>query len=275
VSDLASKPPKQTLTVPKITRTSVLRWVSIAEMRVSERAQRAYRDEHAQKYADDFDLEGFGIPVVNFREGHWYIIDGMHRVAALKKIGWGDQQIQCEAFEGLTESQEAELFLKRNNRRAVKAFDAFRVAVVAGRPVQCDIDRIVRAQGLKVSADTRDGSIAAVNALERIYSLGGPPVLARTLLIIRDAYAADAAAMRGELLTGMSLVCKRYDGNLDDAHVIQKLASVPGGALGVVGRAQITKRTCGRPIGQCVADTIVELINAGVRNGKRLDPWWS
>src|SRR3982074_2064161 len=93
----------------RISRDARLRWVPIGEMRVSPGSPREFHQSHPQELAANFDLEGFGFPVVNHRDGHWYVIDGQHRVAALRLIGWGpEQQIQCEGYDGLTEVEEAE-----------------------------------------------------------------------------------------------------------------------------------------------------------------------
>lgn len=257
----------------RVNRVSHLRWVPIPEMRVSPSSQREFKQAHAEEYAANFDLEGFGFPVVNYRDGHWYIVDGQHRVAALRLIGWGDQQIQCEAYEGLTETEEAELFLKRNKRRNIIAFDTFRVGVNAGRQTECDIDRIVRAQGLKISKDDSDGSVSAVASLRRVYDLGGPPVLSRTLKIIRDSYGGHRASFRQELITGIGYVCQRYNGALDDETLSERLSKLPGGALGLVGKAAVTKKQLGKPMAHCVAGAVVDTYNAG-RNGKRLESWW-
>jgi hypothetical protein len=242
-------------------------------MRQNPEAQRDYREPHAREYADNFDLEGFGYPVVNLRDGVWYIIDGQHRIGALRIMGWDDQQIECEAFEGLTEAEEAELFLKRNHRRAVKAFDQFRVAVTANREEPSDINRIVQTQGLKVSEAMADGCISAVTSLQRIYDAGGAHVLAKSLRIARDAYGKDRTAFRGDVLLGIGLVCARYDGQLDESFAIQRLATMPGGPLGLVGKAQSTRRLTGHPLPKCIAATVVEVLNRGLRRN-RLEEWW-
>ena len=85
----------------KVDRESHLRWVPIKEMRSSPAAQRKYRRTHAATYAADFHLEALGYPVLSLRDGIFFIVDGQHRIKALEMIGWGDQQIQCEVYEGL------------------------------------------------------------------------------------------------------------------------------------------------------------------------------
>lgn len=139
----------------QISRHSRLQWVPVAETKVSPSAQRELRPAFVDKIAQEFDPDNIGFPVVNKRDDHYWVIDGQHRIAALKKIGWGDQLVQCEVFSGLSEAEEAEEFLRRQQRIAVLPIDRFRIAITAGRLRECDIDRIVRAQGLRIGSEDR------------------------------------------------------------------------------------------------------------------------
>jgi len=131
----------------RLQRTARLRWVPLAQMRVNPLAQRDLRPARVSRLAAVFDLEQMGAPTVSARGDWYYVIDGQHRVEALKQwLGtWQDQQIQCWTYEGLTEAQEAEVFLKLNDVLAVPAFAKFKVSVQAGRSGEADVDRIVRA----------------------------------------------------------------------------------------------------------------------------------
>ncbi len=254
-------------------RASHLQWVPIALMKVSPKAQREFKENHAADFAADFDFEALGFPVISKRDGNYYIVDGQHRVAALKMIGWGDQQIQCEVYEGLDESAEAELFLRRDKRRAIQAFDRFRIGVVAEREVETDIDRIVRAQGLRVSDDYNPASIAAVGALVKVYRNGGGAVLGRALRLLRDGFPEDGSAFRRELVEGAGLVCQRYNGDLDDEALKAKLAAMRGGANSMLTKAARIRATMGEPLGQCAAAAFVEVANSG-KGGRKLAAWW-
>lgn len=254
-------------------RASHLRWVPIASMKVSPKAQREFKEAHAAELAADFDLEAMGFPVVSLRDGNHYVVDGQHRVEALKMIGWGDQSIQCEVYEGLTEAEEADLFLRRDRRRAIQAFDRFRIAVVAEREQETDIDRIVRAMGLKVSTDQSDTSIAAVGALNKVYRAGGHKVLARDLKILRDSFPGDVTAFRREMIEGLGLVCQRYNGELNDSELTAKFAGLRGGAQTVLRKAEGFRKSTGETQAQCVAAAIVDVANGG-RGGKKLSSWW-
>jgi hypothetical protein len=257
----------------RATRASTLRWVSIADMKVSPKAQREYKESHAEGIAADFDLEAMGFPVVSHRDGNYYILDGQHRIAALKMIGYGDQSVQCEVYEGLTEAAEAELFLRRDRRKAVTAFDRFRIGVVADRPTETDINRIVMGSGLRIATDQDPKSIAAVGALLKTYRNAGGKTLGRSVRLLRDGFPDDSSAFRRELVEGAGLLCQRYNGDLNDDDLKAKLAALRGGANGLLTKAARIRLATGETMSQCTAAALVEVANAG-RGGKKLPTWW-
>lgn len=254
----------------RVERTGHLRWVPISDIHVNPRAQRDLRPGWAAQIAADFDPDRFSPPLLSLRDGKFYVIDGQHRIEAMRLMNWDDQQVQCWVYEGLSEAQEADLFLWHNNRKAVSAFDKFQTAVVAERSDETDINRIVLAQGLKV-AQGLPGSISAVGALKRVYG-HGPSTLTRTLRIIRDSYGDEG--LRAEVINGIGLMCARYNGELNDQHAVTKLSTVRGGLGALMTKAHVNRKQLGRPMPHCVAGAAVEIINSG-KGGKKLPGWWS
>lgn len=262
---------KPTTHPTRVERTAVLRWVPIGLMRVSPLAQRELNRARVDKIAVNLDIEQIGAPTVNKRGNCFFIIDGQHRVEALRQIGWGDQQIQCWAYEGLTEAEEAEKFLKLNDVLAVPAMARYRVAVQAGRPMECDIERIVRSHGCKVTGDQTDGAISAVGTLVRIYERAGGQVLSRTISIISAAFGSPG--LDADLLDGIGYLCDRYQNELEDELVVTKFANLRGGLSGLRGAAEIIRQRTGLTRGHSVAAAAVDIINAG-RGGKKLASWF-
>jgi hypothetical protein len=242
-------------------------------MQVNPVAQRALNPGWVTALAADFDLEEMGNPTVNHRDGWFNIIDGQHRMAALKLwLGdgqWEPQTVECWTYEDLTDEQEAEKFLRLQARLKPHAFDEFRVAVSAGREAEAEIAGIVEKLGMIVSR-TRNG-ISATGTLKRVYTRGGPEVLARTLLIIRDAYGE--AGFDAAIIDGVGLFCQRYDSEVTDARVVQKLSSAAGGAGGLLNRSQQLRLTTGNHKAQCVAAAVVDIVNRGA-GGKKIPSWW-
>lgn len=256
----------------RVLAPSTLKWVPVAMMIVHPDAQRPYQAAHAEHLAANFDVEKLGYPVLNEVDGVYYIVDGQHRVEAVKLIGWGDQQLHCQVFKDLTVEQMADLFLGKNDYRVVASLSRFRNAVTAGYERECDIDRIVRHHNCAVTYDKIDGAIGAVGTLIRIYDRSGPGILSRTIRIIRDAYGSSG--FDSAVLDGIGLLCARYNvKDLEDQLIIAKLGNVHGGVKGLIGRAYLIREQMKVPLNQAVAAAAVEVINQG-RGGKKLPSWF-
>lgn len=255
----------------RVERAARLKWVPIDKMKVSPVAQRELKQYRVDELAADFDLEQLGTPTVNERGGWFYIIDGQHRVEALKQIGYGDQQVQCQCYADLTDEEAADRFLRLNNVLALGAFDRFRVGITAERDDEVEIDRVVRANGLVVSKDHLPGAIGAVGTLRRVYVRSDSVTLGRTLRIIRDAYGD--AGLEAAVIDGIGHLCQRYNGDLDDSTAVLKLGNANGGVSGLLNKAEVLRRSTGNQKSHCVAAAAVEIINSG-KGGKKLPSWF-
>lgn len=273
----ATPPPKAVAPANRLNRTARLRWVPLNLMKVSPSVTQrtALRKNHVQKIAANFDPEKFGVPTVNWRDGYFWIIDGWHRTEGYKKWlgdGWEDQSVQCWTFEGLTDDEMAEQFLGHQTILPMDAFSTFHVAITAQRKEECDIDRIVRSQDLRVSTEKIPGAIRSVATLRKVYALGDS-TLARTLRIARDAYGD--AGLGHDVIGGLGLLCHRYNGQLDDADAVKKLGSCHGGVNGLLNAAEKLRLQTGNRKNQCVAAAAVNIVNRGNRGTKKLPDWWA
>lgn len=256
-------------------RSGSIRTVRLGDMRVSPAAQREINLPFARHITDNFDPDKLGQITVSERDGFFWIVDGQHRHRGTIDYlgeGWEEQRLEVYCYTGFSEEQEAEMFLNLNNVRAVDAFDKFKVAVAAGRPVQTDIDRIVRSLNLKVSRGSDDGSIAAVTALTRVYEKYGPKGLVQTLWTLREALGPRG--FDSVVIEGVGLFIARYEGRLDQDRLVKKIAGIPLGLRGLVSRARLVRERLGQPIPQCIAATITEVYNAGTRGTQGLGSWW-
>lgn len=245
--------------------------VPISKMRVSSLAQRELNKARVNRIAADLDLDQLGLVTVNLRDGHYFIIDGQHRVEALKVHGYGDQQIPCRIYRGLSEEEEAEKFLKLNDVLTVDAFAKFKVGLHAARADEVAINQVVQASDLCISKDEVPGAVRAVGTLRKVYGRSGPDVLGRVLRIIRDAYGDRGFQAR--VIDGIGHVCNRYNGDIDDLIMVTKLGNAHGGVTGLLGKAEHIHRSTGNPKAHCVAAAAVEIYNSG-RSGKKVQSWW-
>ena len=258
-------------TAPKIERSARLKWVPIDKIKVNPLAQRDVNQSRVDHLVANLDLDQLGNPVVSQRDGAFWVLDGQHRIEAMRAFGFDTEPVQCWVHEGLDSEQEAEVFLKLNDVLPVSAFDRFTKAVHAGRTAESDIDRIVKSVGCLVTRDKVDNGIGAVAALRYVYSLG-PGTLARTLATIRDAYGTGG--FDNSIIRGIGLVCSRYDAaSLDAALAVQKLQKAARGADGLLQKAEIVRRTTGVSKSVAVAAAAVETIN-GSGKGRKIPSWW-
>lgn len=257
-------------------RASKMEYIYIALMEVSEKAQRAYRPAHAEALAAEFDLEAMGIPVLSYRDGTYWIVDGQHRVRALEMCDFGDYKIQCEVYHDLTEQEEALLFLARDDRRAITPIDKFRIAVFGGREPELTINKIVEKQGLRVAGSgSHTGAIQAAKALMDSYEEVGGAKLGRALNLLNQSFTGEPKAFTATMIRAMSLVVFRYGNGLDDEVIINKLGTIRQGTEGLLQKADVLMRRTGYGLTPCVAAAIVERYNEGVRGNRRLESWWA
>lgn len=258
-------------------KQTVHKKVPLGKMHVlSRHAQRSKLNEARVNYLlSHFDLDRIGLPVLNERsDGTYYILDGQHRIEALKRWlgeGWEKQKIECEAFIGLEESEESAMFLALNDTLRVSVFDKFKASVNAGFVDQVHIQKIVEGAQLCISTDHVPGAIGAVGTLEKVYRRADGDTLARTLRIIRDSFGD--AGFRAQVIDGIGHLCQRYNGVLDENAAIERLAATRGGVNGLLGQAEVLHKQTGNAKSQCVAAAAVDIINAK-RGGKKLPSWW-
>lgn len=266
--------------VQRVERSARRGFVRLGDVKVNPTVQREFVPSKADRIAADFDPEHFGTPVVNMREGSAWMIDGQHRAAALKiwlGEGWQDQNFEAEIYDGLSEAEEAETFLKRNDSMAVNAYNKFRIGVVAGREDEMTVAGIVMREQLTISRDRNaEGRVLAVGTLLRVYRRAGGLVLQRTLAIIRDAYGTPG--LEAAVISGMALVVHRYE-KLNDAELVHRLQTAHGGVGAMLAKAERSRKETGNPKHSCVAASIVDTYNSLSAEGKggdgsKLLSWW-
>lgn len=252
----------------------VIEWIRLGNMAIPPHAQREMKPAKVDAILADFDLDVFGVITVSERRGIFYIIDGQHRVEAIKRWegdGWEDLRVECRVYRGLTEAEEANKFDRLNDSMPVSVFDKFRIRVNAGRDEETKIQKIVEREGLKISKGVVPGGISAVGTLRRVYMRANEKALSKTLRIIRDGFGD--AGFEAAVIDGLGHMCQRYDGLIDEKSAATALGNMRGGVKGLLNKASIIHEKVGGLRAHCVAAAAVEVINAG-KGGKKLQSWW-
>lgn len=248
-----------------------LRPLRIADLIVDPDVQRDLDQRRVSKIADELNLDALGVVTVSHRQnGTYHIVDGQHRVAALKLAGDDGEKVMCRVFDSLTVQEEAELFRLLNNTAKPMAVDLFRVRVVEGDEVAVDIARLLADQGWRISWGTAQAGFSAVVALERVYRQEAAAA-EKAISTVTRAWGHDSAAADGRLVEGIGLVYLRYGITVESADLVERLAK-SGTPSRLIGKARDLRDLIGGTVTKSLAEIVVELYNAR-RKTKALPPW--
>jgi hypothetical protein len=236
--------------------------------------QREFRKAHGDRIASELDLNKLGYPIINHRDGNYWVVDGQHRIYALKQNGFEKDVLDCEVYEDLTDAEMADIFLGRDARRPVPLYDKFHVSCTAGHRREQDIRRAVETNGQKISR-SRDEGISAVGALGAVYDRSGDVVLGQVIRTINLGFGGDPLAFDRAIVEGLGLVYNRYNGRTNEKELGASLNGLRQGARDLLRKAESIRERTGNQKKQCVAAAVVDLYNKGVGpRGKRLPSWW-
>jgi len=262
---------------PNSRKPSKIRPVPISQMRVPPAlvVQREFRQAHADKIAADLDLNKLGFPIVNHRDGVYWVVDGQHRRDALIQNGFENDNLDCEVYEGLTDAEMADIFLGRDKRKQIPPYDKFHVSCTAGYKRELDIHNVVVTNGQKISRDRREG-ISTVGALTSVHDRAGLAVLGSVIRTINLAFAGDELAFDRSIIEGLGLVYNRFNGKTNEKQLAHRLNALRQGARELLRKAESIRERTGNQKKHCVAAAIVEVYNKGegAHAKSRLPAWW-
>jgi hypothetical protein len=196
--------------------------VAISDLNIDPQAQRTLNEKRAQHIANHLVREAIGSIVVSQRiEGDLYIVDGQHRWRACALAGI--PTIRADIHHGLTQAQEAILFLIKNREsHKPRPIDEYHVGLTGGVPLFVDTDRILKKHGLALGSSSTN-NVGAVSGVLQITDRYGASVFDRTLSIAEDAWGRSAESWDGMLLGGIGMFLGRHGDLVDDKELARKM----------------------------------------------------
>ncbi len=188
-----------------------VQWILTSKISVvyseAQRPMGSGRQREAQRIADEFDPDVFGVCTVTLpnESGMHHCIDGQTRIAGVR-ILWGDgQRVPCTVLNTKDPARAAEIFLKYNTgRTSPSAIENFHVAVTAKYEGECAVHQLVKKLGYSISIARTDGSISAVGTLMTIYKRHGIGVLQDTLEVIQMIWKLARESTESHIVRGMA-----------------------------------------------------------------------
>jgi len=187
----------------------VVRMIPIEELQVGG-YQRPTNQAQVDRIAAAFDEAKLGIPIVSLRGGKYRLLDGAHRIAALRKLGYTHTLVIV--LEGLTYQDECDYFRTQDRDSSdLTKYNLFISGLEAQDPLYVNIDRICRVNGFSVGLATHDfNTISAIHALTTICIVYGYDTLDTTLALIRRTWDGVTNTTRREFLVGVAEFVHRF-----------------------------------------------------------------
>ena len=189
--------------------------------------QRELNPERVRKIAAAFDERIANEPKVSFRDGHFYVFDGQHTIAARIFLNKGKPvMIRCKVYRGLTEREEAILFAQQTGTSAkLSAGAKLRALVYGGDPEAIAFLKATEAAGLALDYGQSRGNhrIACIKTALSEFRHVGADVYTEALDLVRQAWGGSPDSLRAEILQGVIRFVAVYHDEYDSKRLVGRL----------------------------------------------------
>ena len=197
------------------------------ELEIPRRAyQRPLNVNRVRQIAGDFDERVANEPKVSQRNGHYYVFDGQHTIAArVERNGGKPLAILCKVYQGLTESDEATLFARQTGYSAELGAGVWiRALIYAGDPIACQFMKVTESMGLTLDYSQQGGTgrIACIATAFHEFQKVGPEKYREALTILLDAWNGHRDSLRAETVTAMCEFVDLYEGEYNRKRMVKR-----------------------------------------------------
>jgi hypothetical protein len=261
-------------------------WLRIADLLVDYSYQHRPYSSAIDALHKDFQQRYSGFILVNQRaDGSMWILDGQTRYAVhqLREIHW----IRAEMLHGLTQAQEAEVYLLKCINAKRMPVDFFLAEFVAQRPVAVLIHDVLEKRGIEIESyattqrhrgmDTTP-VVTCVSYLKRMIARepkdekGNPTgdILGMTLDLIHDTWEYSGNSLTAIFLDSLHKIIVAHDDELDRRAFIAKLE---GHRPEELREQALLLRLGTKPLlstGTALQRVMIDLYNSGRREDRRI-----
>ena len=191
-------------------------WLNNADLQLNPRIQRKLDPARVERIKAEFSPLVANPIKVSFREGKYYVFDGMHTRAAIRSFNESDDfPILCRVYYGLTEEQEAKLFsMQCGSSEAVSMGDRLRALEVAKDPDVLRFLKATRDSGFKMTLgrhSTENGHIAAVCEAYKAFHTLGADEYTRMLKMLHKTWAGESWSVTRNMIAGMTRFMQMHE----------------------------------------------------------------
>ena len=197
--------------------------------------QRPVDEKAVDQLIQDWDERLLDPLTVSFRDGKFFVVDGQHRIAAMRKMNHGREvMVSCKVYSGLTYEQEADLCYKLDKaKKRLSLSQSTNALAESGTDAEIvEIRRLIEESGLhwglnkSRSGRGKHGEIQATRAVINAYRLLGGPGFSRLLYLLRAAWNGEPRSLNAVILSGLALFLKTYETEVNDHTLIKRLQTI-------------------------------------------------
>lgn len=209
--------------------------------------------------------------IVSFRDGKFYVVDGQHRISAMRKMNDGNGiMVNCKVYSGLTYEQEAAFCYKLDKaKKRLSLSQATNALAESGEDAEItEIRQLTENCGFVWALGKsrgKTGEIVSTRALVNAYRLLGGAAFVRMMNLLWDTWEGDPRSLTAAILSGVALFVKTYETEINDKTFVARLSQADPDEINRRGRADFSTSS----VALRYARVILEKYN-GQRGGRKL-----
>jgi len=249
--------------------------IAARDLIIDARAQRELTEDRVRNIVNEFDWAMFETPTVVFTEAGYVVVEGQHRVKAVRDLD-PDMLIWCMVLpESLTTPKQAQLALDIVRGRAThSAYEKWMSALHSEHPHEVQATKVLEEMGLRLGHKPSNMTISCVATIKTIVHghqytpEDGAELLARTLLTVMEAwptYDHDSATSRWDfnILLAVADMHRKWWDEVDSDHLATRMKMKPAMQWRSIGKGDDKQ-----PPHKTLFDRFVAEYNRGKRTGR-------
>lgn len=192
--------------------------------------QKPLNGKRVAQIAAAFDENIANEPKVSYRDGHYYVFDGQHTVAARIMLNGGKNvKIRCKVYRDLTPEQEALLFAAQTGISAKPTpGNQLRARIYAKDKEATDFRNATENCGFLLDVDgTRsDYHISCINTAMKMYRKLAPKQYREALDILCASWNGRSDSLLNEVIVAVCEFVRVYDGQYNRNTLIDALSRI-------------------------------------------------
>lgn len=194
--------------------------------------QRPVDEKEVDRLIREWDERLLDPLVVSFRDGKFNLVDGQHRVAAMRKKNGGNEVMAvCKIYSGLTYEQEAELCYKLDKaKKRLSLSQSTNALAESGTDEDvAKIKRLVERNGFRWALGKRSGKdyeIVSTRAVINAYRLLGADDFSRMLRILDSTWHGESHSLHAVVISGLALFLITYGTEFNERTFVKRLSVV-------------------------------------------------